>query len=150
LNWVVLLAVLVILVGYAPTFQARQQARANELLPIAAADFVLAHEITGKMFNNYDDGGYLIYRLAPARKVFIDGRADVYGDRFIADFLDIYNGKANWKEKFDKLSIDYAILGKDAPIRQLLKTDPAFKEVYFDQHYSVLLRSPATPGSTAR
>lgn len=149
LNWLVLLAVLAVLASYAPTFQAREQARAKQVLPIGAADFVLAHGITGKMFNNYDNGGYLIYRLAPARKVLIDGRADVYGDQFIADFLDIYNGRANWKEKFDKLAIDYAILGKDAPIRQLLKADPAFKEVFFDQHFSVLLRNPAARDSAA-
>lgn len=150
LNWLVLLAVAAVLVSYAPTFQAREQARENEVLPIGAAGFVLAHGITGRLFNNYNDGGYLIYRLAPARKVFIDGRADVYGDQFITDFLDIYNAKANWKEKFDKLSIDYAILGKDAPIRQLLKNDPAFKEVFFDQHFSVLQRNPAPPDTAAR
>lgn len=141
-NWLLLLVVLAILIGLAPAFQAKEQRRANDVLPIGAADFVLAHGISGNMFNNYDDGGYLIYRLAPARRVFIDGRADLYGDQFIDDFFDIYSAKANWKDKFNKLSIDYAILGKDAPLRQLLKADSAFKEVFFDEHYSVLLRNP--------
>lgn len=150
LNWLLALAVLAILIGFAPLIQEKEQLRADAAQPRGAADFVLARGITGKMFNNYDEGGYLIYRLSPSRKVFIDGRADLYGDQFIANFTDIYYGKANWKEKFDKLSIDYAILGKDAPIRQLLKADPDFKEVFFDQHYSVLLRKPTSPDPAAR
>jgi hypothetical protein len=149
LNWIMLLIVLAVLVDYAPVFQKREQRRASDVFPIGAVDYVLEHGITGNIFNSYDDGGYLIYRLAPSRKVLIDGRADVYGDRFIADFVDIYSGKANWKNKFDKLSIDYAIVAKDAPVRQLLRTDPAYQEVFFDQHYAVLLRNPP-PGTATR
>ena len=141
LNWLVLLVVLAALVGFAPVFQAREQLQANKRLPIGATNYVLAHSITGNMFNDYGDGGYLIYRFAPTRRIFIDGRADLYGDQFVFDFLDIYQGKANWKEKFDRLSIDYAIVGNDAPIRQLLKADPAFREVFVGLNHSVVVRS---------
>jgi hypothetical protein len=44
-------------------------------LPSGAADFVLTHHITGRMFNTYEYGGYLIWRLWPQERVFIDGRA---------------------------------------------------------------------------
>jgi hypothetical protein len=40
-----------------------------------AADFLLAHRITGRLFNSYESGGYLIWRLWPRNQVFIDGRA---------------------------------------------------------------------------
>ncbi|HEY2019183.1 MAG TPA: hypothetical protein VGH38_37005 [Bryobacteraceae bacterium] len=40
-----------------------------------AADFLLQHHISGRMFNTYELGGYLIWRLWPQEKVFIDGRA---------------------------------------------------------------------------
>jgi hypothetical protein len=43
--------------------------------PAGAADFLLAHNITGRMFNTYGFGGYLIWRLWPHQRVFIDGRA---------------------------------------------------------------------------
>ncbi|SFB33278.1 hypothetical protein SAMN04515620_14417 [Collimonas sp. OK607] len=141
LNWIVLAIFTTSLVAYAPTYHSNDKEKVNEVLPVNAANFVAANGITGNMFNNYGEGGYLIYRLSPALKVFIDGRADIYGDKFLTDFLDIYSGKANWKEKFDRLSIDFAIVGKDAPIRQLLLAEGSFKEVYFDQHHSVLLRN---------
>ncbi len=43
--------------------------------PSGAADFLLAHAVTSPMFNTYEFGGYLIWRLWPAERVFIDGRA---------------------------------------------------------------------------
>jgi hypothetical protein len=43
--------------------------------PKGAAEFLLAHHITGPMLNNYHHGGYLIWKLWPQERVFIDGRA---------------------------------------------------------------------------
>jgi hypothetical protein len=43
--------------------------------PARAADFVLAHHITVPMFNTWEFGAYLIWRLWPLQRVFIDGRA---------------------------------------------------------------------------
>jgi hypothetical protein len=99
------------------------------------------------MFNDYGDGGYLIYRLGPQHKVCIDGRVDVYGDAFFKDYNEMYSGAAGWKEKFDRLAIDFAILDNDAPIRQLLLAEGSFKEAFRDQRHSVLLR--ATPRHAA-
>jgi hypothetical protein len=43
--------------------------------PSGAADFLLAHHVASPMFNTYESGGYLIWRLWPQKRVFIDGRA---------------------------------------------------------------------------
>jgi len=43
--------------------------------PSGAADFLAAHQVTGPMFNTYEYGGYLLWRLWPRQRVFIDGRA---------------------------------------------------------------------------
>lgn len=110
-------------------------------LPVKATDFIVSHGITGRMFNNYDYGGYLIYRLAPQQKVFIDGRADIFGDEFLNEYLDIYYGAAGWKEKFDRFAIDYVICHTNAPIRQLLLLEGSFTEAYSDGMHSVLLRT---------
>jgi hypothetical protein len=140
LNWIVLLAIVFLLSLYQPLFRANE-AKLAEGLPAAAADFVIANRIGGNMFNGYGDGGYLIYRLGPERKVFIDGRVDVYGDTFFKDYNDIYFGTAGWKEKFDRLAIDFAIIDNDAPIHQLLLADGSFKEVFRNKRHSVLLRT---------
>jgi hypothetical protein len=43
--------------------------------PAGAADFLLQHHVTGPIFNTYEYGGYLIWRVWPEESVFIDGRS---------------------------------------------------------------------------
>lgn len=149
LNWVVLLAAGMGLWLFQPVFRANAEKQA-ERLPAGAADYVIKNRIQGK-FNVYGEGGYLIYRLGPERKVFIDGRVDVYGDRFFKDYIRIYTGKAEWKQAFERHAIDYAILDKDAPIRQLLLADGSFREAFSDKQHSVLLRvAPHQPILSSR
>ena len=52
-----------------------------------SAKFFKANNIQGPMFNNYDIGGYLIFHLFPAVKVFVDNRPEVYSVEF---FKDVY------------------------------------------------------------
>jgi hypothetical protein len=52
-------------------------------MPAGASDFLLANHVRAPLFNTYEYGGYLIWRLAPGERVFIDGRAlneSVYQD----------------------------------------------------------------------
>ena len=142
LNWMLLLVIVLVLLACRPWLSANAAKRA-EGLPAAAADYVIAHRIVGKMFNGYDDGGYLIYRLGPERRIFIDGRVDMYGDAFFKDYNAIYAGTAGWKQKFDRYGIDFAILDNDAPIRQLLLAEGSFREVFRDGRHCVLLRGAA-------
>ena len=43
-------------------------------LPSGAADFIQAHRISDRMFNPYESGGYLVWRLWPLQRDFIDPR----------------------------------------------------------------------------
>ena len=47
--------------------------------------FFQANNLTGPLFNNFDIGSYLSYRLYPEEKVFIDGRPEAYPSSFIQD-----------------------------------------------------------------
>lgn len=43
-----------------------------------AVNFLISNNIKGPIFNNYDIGSYLAYRLYPKELVFVDGRPEVY------------------------------------------------------------------------
>jgi hypothetical protein len=61
--------------------------------PARAADFVLAHHLTARMFNTWEFGAYLIWRLWPQQRVFIDGR--VQSETVYLDYQRmVYNVKA--------------------------------------------------------
>jgi hypothetical protein len=75
LAWAVpLLIAAAVLVGFwrGAFFQLRVATWAT---PAGAADYLLANHAAGPLFNTYEQGGYLIWRLAPEQRVFIDGRA---------------------------------------------------------------------------
>jgi hypothetical protein len=60
--------------------------------PAGAADFLLAHHITGRIYNHLEDGGYLMWRLWPLDQIFVDGRLlneTVYRDyRLLTYYID--------------------------------------------------------------
>src|SRR5205823_9243873 len=61
----------------------RQQAETEaQHFPAAAVSFMARERPPGPIFNDYNWGGYLIWKLYPQYRVFIDGRTDVYGDSF--------------------------------------------------------------------
>jgi len=43
--------------------------------PTGAAEFLRSHHVSDRMFNTYEYGGYLTWKLWPQERVFIDGRA---------------------------------------------------------------------------
>lgn len=53
----------------------------------SGVDFFLAKNLQGPIFNNFDIGGYLIYRLYPRVHVFVDNRPEAYP---VAFFEDVY------------------------------------------------------------
>jgi hypothetical protein len=76
--------------------------------PAGAADFLAAHRVTDRMFNTYEYGGYLIWRLWPRERVFIDGRA--LSDRVFDDYARIvYNHDASGGRSAAQLLDDYGV-----------------------------------------
>ena len=71
-----------------------------------AADFFLKNNLKGPIFNNFDIGSYLEYRLYPKERVFVDGRPEAYPVSF---FQDVYIPMQIDKTKFDLISEKYNI-----------------------------------------
>ena len=51
-----------------------------------AVDFLIAQNIKGNFFNDFNSGAYLVGRTFPNIKVFIDGRTEVYGGQFFKTY----------------------------------------------------------------
>lgn len=102
--------------------------------PAAAVDFLQAQKIDGALYNAYDWGGYLMWRLYPQTRVFIDGRADVYGDAFIENvYLKAYRGGADWREPLERYNVRVVLIEPTAPIVAQLSRDAAWQKVYEDK-----------------
>lgn len=49
-------------------------------------DYFKEKNLQGPIFNNFDIGSYLIFRLYPEEKVFVDGRPEAYSVKFFDDY----------------------------------------------------------------
>jgi len=143
INWTVLVLLAVGSLLYYPLRHADDVAVTNKYVPVKATAFIRQAGLDGRMFNSYHFGGYLIEHLYPAQRVFIDGRVDMYGDDLLKDYMKIIWGGANWQPLFEKYRIDYLVLERRVPLRQLLLCRSDYKLVYDDANTSVLVKDVA-------
>ncbi|MBI5029996.1 MAG: hypothetical protein HZB51_05675 [Chloroflexi bacterium] len=137
-NWVLLAVIVLAGLLRVAMVASNQQAVERAKFPAAAVDFLQTHvrneRITGALYNSYGWGGYLIWRMYPQVRVFIDGRADVYGDQFIEDvYLKGYRGGDGWLEPLDRYDVHFVLVEPDAPLASPLASDAAWRKVYEDK-----------------
>lgn len=132
------------------------QFRATEWkYPAGAADFLKAHSVADRLFNTYEHGGYLIWRLAPDHRVFIDGRA--LSDSLFLDYARIlYNhddndGKPSGEQLLDRYGVGTIVMNTFEPatgnvyVLAPALADPAqkaWKLVYQDDESVIFMRNP--------
>jgi hypothetical protein len=111
-------------------------------LPVAATDFVLRHRLEGRMFNDYNFGGYLLWKAWPLHPVFVDGRLEVYGPTGVLDdYLRASAGGAGAASVLDKHRVDFAVIRADRPLARRLASDANWGLVYFDYNSAVFVRA---------
>jgi hypothetical protein len=125
----------------------RQPAIEAKEFPAAAASFLMTSRPPGPLLNHYNWGGYFIWKLFPAYKVYIDGRADLYGDAFMDQFAATYYLKGkSWQDPLSEWGIRTIVLPPDAPLTVALRGMPGWKEVFADSRAVVLTRTePGVP-----
>jgi len=121
----------------------------NTVVPGAegGVKFFLAHSLHGPIFNNFDIGSYLDYRLYPAEKVFVDGRPEAYPASF---FKDVYipmqeNPQmfSNMEEKYNFSTIFFSYTDQTPWAQQFIihiMQNPSWQLVYLDDFSSIWVK----------
>lgn len=107
-----------------------------------AALATLRRDPAGRVFTNDEWGDYLIYRLYPAHKVFVDGRSDFYGDDFEQKYADVLSVKYGWEKILSSFGVDTILLPPNAPLTGALKESSRWRIVY-DDGIALVFRSGA-------
>lgn len=102
-----------------------------EIMPAHATDWVSANEPDARIFNTYSWGGYLSWRL-PDAAIYIDGRADIYGDPGLRTYAAVLNVWTNPAQLLDDERIDLVLLRHGAPLLDWLQTASNWEAVYED------------------
>ncbi|PJB38690.1 MAG: hypothetical protein CO108_18555 [Deltaproteobacteria bacterium CG_4_9_14_3_um_filter_63_12] len=118
-------------------------------VPVEAGEFLAQNRPPGKMWNSFNLGGYLLFRLAPETPVFIDGRTGtLYGQEFLAETVEASTNPQTLAEQFQRYDITFAVLeyfGFGDNKFATLYASPNWVLVYWDDRVVVLVkRSPET------
>ena len=82
-------------------------------LPQGAAEFVARENPPGNIFNSYNEGGYLVWKLEPKYRDYIDGRAVPFGPDAIPHeerLLGLPLDSSEWQQEADRYDINTLIL----------------------------------------
>ena len=116
----------------------------NGQYPVKAVDFVEAANLRGPMFNNYDVGGYLMWRLGPRRRVLIDGRNMVFGEDLYREYRLALVSWPRWRELAKRHGFEWVVLRHTSVdtdnLLHGLYSDPLWALCHFDETGVVFVR----------
>lgn len=109
--------------------------------PVKGCDFVIANGMNGNVFTSMNWGGYVIWRLSPQQKVYIDGR-----QLDPARSWEYFYNMDNWKKIFNKYDIQVVITPKvdesfnPSPLKVALEADSEWQLVNSVNNGAVFVR----------
>ncbi len=114
---------------------------------LGAVEFFQKEKLAGPIFNNYDNGGYLIYFLYPREKVFVDNRPEAYPKEFFEEtYIPMQEQEKKWAEQDKEYNFnaiffyrnDLTPWGQSFLLSRI--TDPAWAPVYVDDWSIIFLK----------
>jgi hypothetical protein len=104
----------------------------EERFPVAAS----AQLADVPTFHDDSAGGYLIWAEGPERLVYIDDRAELYGER-MAEYVEVRDLERDWQPIFERDGIEQALLKADEELIGELEA-AGWTATYEDEVYVVL------------
>jgi hypothetical protein len=113
-----------------PDIQKKTEA---ENFPTNAVNWIIKNKPEGNIFNTFNWGGYLIWRLYPDYLVYIDGRPDMYGSEFVSDYIEIHFANPGWEERLDQKNVQLVFVESDSNLANALQQSMKWEIAYEDQ-----------------
>jgi hypothetical protein len=143
-KWVFLAVIAVVFAGsllklYLITTPGQVERRENQLFPYAAMTWIEHNHPEGRMMNSYNWGGYFEWKLRDY-PVFLDSRADLFGDEIIGQWLDVMNAREGWQGILDRWSVNLIVIEPGWHVVDILPYHD-WEELYRDEQAVIFGRS---------
>ena len=93
-----------------------------KLFPVDAVQWLENNPQSGRMFNNFIWGGYIVWRLWPEQKDFIDSQSDLTGEA-TRSYLTVYKLEPGWQDVLKQYSVQWVIMPVDSALTAELVRD---------------------------
>jgi hypothetical protein len=139
-------AVLILMAGFALArwgiLARNQDIREADLLPKQAIAFLQANHQPPNVFVFYDWGGYTIWTLYPSYRVFVDGRADLYGEDLLRQSIrTVLELRSGWDQILDHWNVETVLVPPSSALAQALLLDRNWSVAFRDSEAIILVRS---------
>jgi hypothetical protein len=111
----------------------------ERFFPAKAVQWIEANQPIGRIFNNYDWGGYLAWNLR-AYPVFVDGRTDLYDDQFLREYQRAASGEQGWQETLDHYGVNLVLSDAGSGLDRELRRSAEWVKRYGDEMAVVYIR----------
>ena len=112
--------------------------------PAAAVERLNSEPTDGPLFHDLNWGGYLILHTDPPRPVFTDDRFELYGRKFLEQYLDAIQYGPGWNELLDRHHFELVLIRPDVPLARVLRETAAWEVLHVDRAAILLRRRPPT------
>jgi hypothetical protein len=101
--------------------------------PVGAVNYMKENNLAGKVFNEFDWGGYLVW-ADPSCTTAIDGRTGVllFPWGHMTAWKETVDLGPGWRERLEKGHPDFILINRDDYIVSQLLTEPGWKLLYMD------------------
>jgi len=141
-NWL-LLALVIAAAGvkaYLPLRTEFNLENERRTLPVEAIEWIQEERPQGPMFNSYNWGGYLIWRLWPDYLVFVDGRTDLFGDELLSQYLEVQFARPGFQEVLDEYGVNFVLTEAQGFTDNFLALDDSWTRAYSDDVATIYVR----------
>jgi hypothetical protein len=137
-HWIIIACYLAAMLTYLSfrTIESEQSIQTRKILSALKSE----RQNLGNVLNSYSLSVYLIHEGLP---VYIDSRAEIYGDKFLKDYFDTVNlrkGAEAFDEKVKKYNITWTIYETKLAINSFLERSPGWRKIYSDRYVTIFLK----------
>jgi tetratricopeptide (TPR) repeat protein len=118
--------------------------------PEGGAAFIERAKIPGRIFNTYDEGGYITWRLGPNYRDYVDGRGDPFGPELLQHSMELTGmspDSPDWERESEQYGINAIIVSlarywgvEEFPLLRQFCTSNNWRPVYLDETSAVFVR----------
>lgn len=109
--------------------------------PVEAVNVIEQRGIRDPIFSEDYWGGYLIYRLYPRNRVFVDDRHDFYGDAFLRRYLRIIHVEPGWESELKALNPNWILMPRESTLTNILKEMPQWRVIHEDENATLFQKA---------
>jgi len=143
LNWVLLVVIVLaaaikITLPLLPSTLAKAE---QDILPLGAVNWIEENRPSREMFNSYNWGGYLLWRLWPQYPVYADGRTDVYDDKFLREYMSVTLAQDDWQAVLERRNVGFIVIEAGGVLDTFLQRESGWREAFRDKLAVIYVRS---------